>query len=175
YKKKDIAQRAKSFKDFPDYGITLADQSIKEKIKAKLFLFCLKFCRSSFAKNILSLLPIKLTIKISQVLRKDKTVKTDNYKEIMSYGFWGIITVLVSYLSYALLIKLGVEYKLSNILSLILTKTIAFLTNKYFVFKSKNRNLKELLLEIVRYIWTRGLVGVIDFLGLIIFVELFKI
>jgi len=68
-----------------------------------------------------------------------------------------------------------VEYKLSNILSLILTKTIAFLTNKYFVFKSKSKNLKELLLEIVRYIWTRGLVGVIDFLGLITFVELLKI
>ena len=77
----------------------------------------------------------------------------------MEYG--GVVTVLFSYLSYWLLVALGVDYKVANFISLVLTKTEAYLTNKFFVFQVKGRQQKALLLEIFNFIWTRGLVGLI--------------
>ena len=108
-------------------------------------------------------------------MRKDKKAKTDNFREVLRYGFWGVVTVLFSYLSYASLVMIGVEYRLSNLISLISTKIFAYLTNKHFVFKSKSDNVNKLLIELVRYVWTRGIVGVIDYFGLILFVEAFGI
>lgn len=175
YKKKDIAQRAKKLKSFPDYGIAFKAQLSKERVKAELFLFCLKFCSSKFARGVLRLLPIRFTTAVSRVLRKDKKAKTDNFREVLRYGFWGVVTVLFSYLSYASLVMIGVEYRLSNLISLISTKIFAYLTNKHFVFKSKSDNVNKLLIELVRYVWTRGIVGVIDYFGLILFVEAFGI
>ena len=176
YKKKDIAQRAKSLNNFPSYGITFGAQSLKDRMQARVFLFCLKCCSTKFGRIILQLLPIKITTALSRALRKDKNKNgTDYLNEILRYSFWGIITVLFSYISFALLVKIGTEYKISNFISLVLTKIFAFITNKHFVFKSKNSSLKKLFIEISRFAWTRGLVGIVDFFGLIVIVEVLGI
>ena len=47
------------------------------------------------------------------------------------------------------------------------------MTNKFFVFRSKADSKKALLLEIFNFIWTRGLVGLVDYFGLILLVENF--
>lgn len=92
-------------------------------------------------------------------------------KEIIRYGFWGVCTVLFSMMSYSLFLSLQLDYKVANILSIILTKTFAYLTNKFFVFKSKTKNMFECIKEIIMFIFTRGLSGVVEFFGLIILVN----
>lgn len=92
-------------------------------------------------------------------------------KEIIRYGFWGVCTVVFSMISYSLFLSLQLDYKVANILSIILTKTFAYLTNKFFVFKSKTKNMFECIKEITMFIFTRGLSGIVEFFGLIILVN----
>lgn len=95
-----------------------------------------------------------------------------NYHELARYGFWGIITVLVNFLSYVLLIKIGVSYIIANVISIIVSKTFAYISNKYFVFKNAENKIS--LKEIVKFIFARGTSGLVDFFGLIILVSYIK-
>ena len=63
------------------------------------------------------------------------------YEEIINYLIFGVLTTLVSILSYALFTRLfNFNYLISNILSWIISVTFAFITNKIYVFKAKNNN-----------------------------------
>ncbi|MCM1252771.1 MAG: GtrA family protein [Clostridium sp.] len=103
-------------------------------------------------------------------------MKIDNIfekKEACRYIFWGVMTVLLNYFSY-LFLKQFLAYQIANLLSLIITKVFAYCTNKKFVFRTKT-NFKEQLTEIIRYILGRGFTGVVDFVGLIVLVDVFFI
>ena len=103
----------------------------------------------------------------------EKINKIFEKKEAMRYLFWGVITVLVNYLSY-LLLKLGFVYQIANLFSIIITKVFAYCTNKKFVFQTKT-NLKEQVTEIIRYLLGRGTTGIVDFVGLIVLSEVLLI
>lgn len=91
--------------------------------------------------------------------------------ETILYIFFGILTTIISIVSFSVLNKLSLNYKVSNILSLVLTKSFAYITNKLFVFKTKSSSLIELLMEMGRFIIARSLSGIFDFVGLIVAVE----
>lgn len=84
--------------------------------------------------------------------------------------FWGVVTVLVNYFSY-LLLEQFLAYQIANLISIIFTKVFAYCTNKKFVFQTKT-NFKEQVLEVFRYILSRGFTGVVDFFGLILLVDI---
>ena len=92
-------------------------------------------------------------------------------KEAARYLFWGVVTVVVNYLSY-LLLKLLMPYQAANLISIIFTKIFAYCTNKKFVFQTVTSP-KEQGREIVRYIMGRGVTGIVDFCGLIVLTEFF--
>lgn len=91
-------------------------------------------------------------------------------KEVTRYLFWGVVTVLVNYFSY-LLLEQFLAYQIANLISIIFTKVFAYCTNKKFVFQTKT-NFKEQVLEVFRYILSRGFTGVVDFFGLILLVDI---
>lgn len=63
------------------------------------------------------------------------------YEEIINYLIFGILTTLVSILSYAFFTRfVNLDYVLSNILSWILSVTFAFFTNQKYVFKTSSSN-----------------------------------
>ena len=63
------------------------------------------------------------------------------YEEIINYLIFGVLTTLVSILSYAFLTRIiKFDYIISNILSWILSVTFAFYTNQKYVFKANNSN-----------------------------------
>lgn len=93
-------------------------------------------------------------------------------KEAFRYLFWGVMTVLLNYFSY-LLLKQFLVYQIANLCSIIITKVFAYCTNKKFVFRTKT-NFKEQLSEIFRYILGRGFTGVVDFIGLMVLVDIFS-
>lgn len=100
-------------------------------------------------------------------------VKGKDIKELVLYGIFGVGTTIANILTYQFLL-LFLDYKFSNLIAIIFTKLLAYIVNKKFVFCSHCANIRELISEIVRFIITRGFTGLIDFFGLILFVEVFK-
>ena len=73
------------------------------------------------------------------------------YEEIINYLIVGVLTTIVSLISYYLLVTTilnpqnGIQLQIANIISWICAVAFAYITNRIFVFKSKNQNkLKEL-------------------------------
>ena len=91
-------------------------------------------------------------------------------KEVFVYCFWGATTTAVNILVYMGL-KWIIDYRSANLAAILTGKVYAYLVNKRFVFKSICENWKMLLREIGAYVLTRGLTGIIDFVGVILLVE----
>ncbi|MGL5152624.1 MAG: GtrA family protein [Clostridium sp.] len=70
------------------------------------------------------------------------------YKEIISYGVFGVLTTLINIIVYYVSTKLlGIDYLISNVVAWILSVLFAFITNKLFVFESKEHSFKIILRE----------------------------
>jgi len=91
--------------------------------------------------------------------------------EAILYLFFGACVTLLNLAIYRGLLVINMQYWLANFIAMIITKLVAYLTNKVFVFKSKSANLKVLLMEFFRFVLARGFTGLIDFFGLIFMVE----
>ena len=99
----------------------------------------------------------------------------NKHKEFIKYGFWGGVTTLLNLLLYWLLIKIGLDYTISNIITLIVIKTLCYFVNKIFVFKTKCKNKKDLSKEVIKYILSRLFTMALDYFGVILFVEVFRV
>ena len=96
------------------------------------------------------------------------------HREFISYGIFGVLTTLLHFLLFYILIKIGIKYYIANIITLITIKALAYILNKIFVFKSKCKNKKELFKEIFKYIISRLFTMILDYFGLILLVEVFN-
>ena len=102
---------------------------------------------------------------------KDKLKQKDTLQELIRYGFWGVVTTLISFFSYWALLAVGMDYRIAQIISMLLTKTAAYLVNKFFVFRSKRRTKQELMKEMLLFIATRGTSGIVEYFGLVFLVD----
>ena len=89
----------------------------------------------------------------------------EKHREGILYVFFGACTVVVSWVSYALLVMLGVEINISNILSWIFAVSFAFVINKWFVFLSRSVERKVLAVELGSFFLLRIVTGVIAILS----------
>ena len=97
------------------------------------------------------------------------------YEEIINYLIMGVLTTIVSIVTYFILAKvIGINYLVSNIISWIVSVAFAYITNKMFVFKDNKKGKKQILLQIYQFVKYRLLSLVIDVLLLYVFVELIK-
>lgn len=103
---------------------------------------------------------------------KGKRIRNDTLQELLRYGFWGVVTTLINFFSYWALLEVGMDYRIANLISMLLTKTSAYIVNKFFVFRSKRRSGQALAQEIALFIATRGASGVVEYAGLIFLVDL---
>lgn len=92
-------------------------------------------------------------------------------RETILYAIFGVATSVENVVLFKLLLMTEMEYKIANLITLIVVKITAYICNKNFVFKSKCPNMKELLKEIWRFIIARGATMLIDYFGLIIMVD----
>ena len=99
---------------------------------------------------------------------KDK----ERLKELIRYGIFGLGTSLVNILVYRFLLSF-LDYRISNLIAIFVSKAFAYITNKRFVFRSHCENGRELALEIGRFILARGATGLLDYFGLMVAVEVF--
>ena len=101
----------------------------------------------------------------------EKLIKKFINRETILYGIFGVATSVLNVVMFHGLVLVGMEYKLANLLTLITVKLAAYICNKNFVFKSKCANFIELLKEFARFVFWRGATMILDYVGLILLVE----
>lgn len=90
-------------------------------------------------------------------------------KEVVSYVIFGILTTVVNIVVYYFFGDiLGVNYVISNIIAWFLSVLFAYVTNRIWVFESKNDNI---LKEVVLFFGGRAFSGVLDTLLMVLFIE----
>ena len=95
------------------------------------------------------------------------------YQEIIYYLIVGVLTTVVSLVTYYICVltvfnpEVALELQLANIISWICAVLFAYITNKIFVFKSKNRNIIK---EISSFVGARVLTLILDMLIMFIMV-----
>ena len=95
------------------------------------------------------------------------------YKEIIIYLIFGILTTIISLLTYYLLTytilnpEIPLELQIANIISWITCVTFAYITNRKYVFNSQNKNIIK---EIIKFYTSRLSTLFLDMLFMYIFV-----
>lgn len=97
------------------------------------------------------------------------------YKEIINYLIAGILTTIVSILSYELFKNVfHVHYIISNIISWIIAVTFAYIINSKFVFESNKKN-KEKIKEFISFVSYRILSLIIETISIYLMVDIIKL
>lgn len=100
------------------------------------------------------------------------------YQEITNYLFFGILTTIINLITYYILILTilnpnnPLELQISNIIAWITSVTFAYITNKKYVFKSNETNIKK---EIIKFYTSRLTTLFIDISLMFIFVTILKL
>lgn len=93
----------------------------------------------------------------------------NKYKEIVTYIIFGVLTTVVSWGSYIVFVeKLSMPVFAGNLLSWVCAVAFAYVTNKLWVFESKSWKASVIVKEIISFVASRGITGVIE----IVFVPL---
>ncbi len=95
----------------------------------------------------------------------------DRVKELVRYGIVGLSTTIINIATYRLFL-IGLDYRIANIIALIVSKTYGYLANKNIVFHSRTDSFIGFIGELMRFIFARGFTALVDYFGLIIAVEL---
>jgi len=95
------------------------------------------------------------------------------YKEIINYLIFGVLTTIVSLATYYILVltildpNKPIELQIANIISWITCVTFAYITNRKYVFNSKNKHITK---EILKFYSSRIGTLLIDMAIMFIFV-----
>ncbi|MDO5852750.1 MAG: GtrA family protein [Thermoplasmata archaeon] len=84
-----------------------------------------------------------------------------NHREAVSYVFWGGITTLISWGTYAVFVLLGIDANISNILSWVCGVVFAFFANKIYVFRSTSMERGLVLRELGMFMSSRIGTGIL--------------
>jgi len=99
------------------------------------------------------------------------------YEEIINYLFIGVLTTIVSLVSYYIfthtfLDTSAIGIQVANVLSWICAVTFAYITNRIIVFKSKN---KSILKEMISFVGSRVFSLLVEMLAMFIMATLIGI
>ncbi|MGL4363350.1 MAG: GtrA family protein [Leuconostoc suionicum] len=96
------------------------------------------------------------------------------YKAIILYILFGILTTIINLVSYTGMIYLHWNVQLSVILSWLITVISAYLTNRKWVFNSKATTSVELLREFLAFLSSRVLTLILEMIIIWFGVQLLK-
>jgi putative flippase GtrA len=95
------------------------------------------------------------------------------YKEMILYIFFGGCTTMVNLVTYFICTRAFHIYLLvSTVIAWLLAVLFAYVTNRKYVFRSKNKTIKSILFEFISFISCRLITGAIDVAIMYIFVDL---
>lgn len=85
------------------------------------------------------------------------------YKEYILYIIFGGLTTAVNIAAYYIFARvLGVHYMISNAAAWIFSVLFAYVTNKLYVFESRDMGVRFILLEMFKFFGCRGITGLAD-------------
>ena len=97
-------------------------------------------------------------------------------REIIMYSIFGVLTTLVNWITYFVLVDaFNVEENISNIIAILLSILFAYFVNTYIVFKTKRSNVKERIVEFFKFILGRGFTMVFEAVGFFIMFDVMGI
>lgn len=132
---------------------------------------CKKFKQKKFKSNTENMINL-----IDNLVEEDNHISWYNkIKEILWYGFFGVLTTLVNIISFYFLDKAGINLYISNFIAWFLSVLFAFITNKLFVFDSKSLNKKVIAKEILSFFFFRIISLGIDMVGMYICVSIMNL
>lgn len=110
---------------------------------------------------------------LSELKEAKELIKRIFNQEMVSYLFFGVLTTLVNYLVFVLLIRFfGDGAALwANVVAFVAAVTFAYITNKVFVFKSKSWEWKILKRELPSFLSARVISFLFEEAGLIVCVN----
>ena len=119
-------------------------------------------------KLILKLKIGRFTLSRNQILIKMKLTR-----ELFLYIVFGVLTTIVNIVAYLFFARLlGIHYIISNIVAWVLSVLFAYVTNRIWVFESKNSNIiKEMSLFFSGRIFS----GIVDTGLMYVFIDLLSI
>ena len=96
------------------------------------------------------------------------------YREQISYLFFGGMTTLVNFVTYAILTGVNENFDktLANVFAWFAAVLFAFFTNKFFVFRHKSG--EHILREFLAFFGARALSGLVENGGFAFFVEVLR-
>ena len=110
-------------------------------------------------------------IKINEIDIKHLNINTIKglyleYKEIINYLIFGVLSTVVNFASYFIFAKLfHIDEVVSSGLSWFCAVLFAYITNKIFVFESKTKTVKEFIKEMMSFFACRVLSGILCDVG----------
>lgn len=94
------------------------------------------------------------------------------YKEIVLYLFFGVLTMAVSIISYAICnMAIKIDALVANIISWILAVLFAFYTNRIWVFSVKTNSKKDLIVQMIFFCSGRIVTLIIEETILFVFIK----
>lgn len=95
------------------------------------------------------------------------------YKELITYGLFGVATTVVNFTTFEIANRILGEklYLLSNVIAWIVCVIFAYITNKLWVFESKDMKAKVVMKELVSFFAARGFSFIIEEGGLFLLVD----
>lgn len=100
----------------------------------------------------------------------------EKYKDVIPYLFFGVCTTVVNVASYWVCAHpLGLSVIVSTIIAWILAVLFAYVTNRKWVFHSEAHGAKEIVREIASFFGCRLATGAIDWLCMVVFVDVLKL
>lgn len=97
----------------------------------------------------------------------------EKYRSILIYLIFGVLTTAVNYLVYIPCLNLlGLSASVSNVIAWCVAVLFAFLTNKPFVFESKDWSAKTVVPEFTKFVGTRVASGLMETLILMVAVDM---
>ena len=93
-------------------------------------------------------------------------------REMIQYIIWGVLSAVLNVGLFQILILGSVDYRIANLITIIVVKIFCYVTNKFFVFRTPYEGLKVLLKEMMAFIFARGVTSILDYVGVLVLVEL---
>lgn len=92
-------------------------------------------------------------------------------REIISYLIFGVLTTLVNWIVYGIMLRIGADYRVSTAGAWVLSVLFAFVVNKLFVFQSYDLRLSFVIKELGSFVSCRAVSGVMELVFMIVMVS----
>lgn len=93
-------------------------------------------------------------------------------REVISYLIFGVLTTVVNWAVYGVMIKSGIDYRIATAIAWLVSVLFAFGVNKIYVFQSYERRMKYVIKEMTSFTLCRVASGIMEMVLMVIMVSL---